>query len=419
MDAVSGKTSSGVGSKRGRMSDFYGAEGSVARRVADDAICLYFAALGVPENQADNPLFRNMIRAVAAAGGSYVPPKRKYVGGAGLQRTRKRIEEGLDSVVMKWPEKGVTIASDMMSDRNGRAQANFLCVNEDGAVFMESVDCGMERKTGGCIASLIRPVIMKVGSENVVALCMDGASNYAAATQEIVKERPHIEIVKERPHIEIVKERPHIEIVKERPHIEIVKERPHIEIVKERPHIEIVKERHIEIVKERPHIEIVKERPHIEIVKERPHIEIVKERPHIDIVKERPHIEIVKERPHIEIVKERPHIEIVKERPHIEIVKERPHIEIVKERLHIEIVKERPQIEIVKERPHIEIVKERPHIEIVKERPHIEIVKERPHIEIVKERPHIEIVKERLQYTLLVASRLRPHQLSFFLLLAP
>ncbi|CAI6004078.1 unnamed protein product [Closterium sp. NIES-64] len=222
MDAVSGKTSSGVGSKRGRMSDFYGAEGSVARREADDAICLYFAELGVPENQADNPLFRNMIRAVAAAGGSYVPPKRKYVGGAGLQRTRKRIEEGLDPVVKKWPEKGVTIASDMMSDRNGRAQANFLCVNEDGAVFMESVDCGMERKTGGYIASLIRPVITKVGPENVVALCMDGASNYAAATREIVKEWPHIEIVKEWPHIEIVKEWPHIEIVKEWPHIEIV-----------------------------------------------------------------------------------------------------------------------------------------------------------------------------------------------------
>ncbi|CAI5948703.1 unnamed protein product [Closterium sp. NIES-65] len=141
------------------------------------------------------------------------------------------LEEGLDPVVKKWPEKGVTIASDMMSDRNGRAQANFLCVNEDGAVFMESVDCGMERKTGGYIASLIRPVITKVGPENVVALCMDGASNYAAATREIVKEWPHIEIVKEWPHIEIVKEWPHIEIVKEWPHIEIVKEWPHIEIV--------------------------------------------------------------------------------------------------------------------------------------------------------------------------------------------
>ncbi|CAI5958305.1 unnamed protein product [Closterium sp. NIES-64] len=201
MDAVSGKTSSGMGSKRGRMSDFYGAEGSVARREADDAICLYFTALGVPENQVDNPLFRNMIRAVAAAGGSYVPPKRKYVGGAGLQRTRKRIEEGLDPVVKKWPEKGVTIASDMMSDRNGRAQANFLCVNEDGAVFMESVDRGMERKTGRYIASLIRPVITKVGPENVVALCMDGASNYAAATREIVKEWPHIEIVPCATHV--------------------------------------------------------------------------------------------------------------------------------------------------------------------------------------------------------------------------
>ncbi|CAI6007566.1 unnamed protein product [Closterium sp. NIES-65] len=201
MDAVSGKTSSGMGSKRGRMLDFYGAEGSVARREADDAICLYFAALGVPENQVDNPLFRNMIRAVAAAGGSYVPPKRKYVGGAGLQRTRKRIEEGLDPVVKKWPEKGVTIASDMMSDRNGRAQANFLCVNEDGAVFMESVDRGMERKTGRYIASLIRPVITKVGPENVVALCMDGASNYAAATREIVKEWPHIEIVPCATHV--------------------------------------------------------------------------------------------------------------------------------------------------------------------------------------------------------------------------
>ncbi|CAI5998657.1 unnamed protein product [Closterium sp. NIES-65] len=48
-----------------------------------------------------------------------------------------------------------------MTDRCGRPQANILLVNDSGAVFEQAVDCNMESKSGGYIASLLRPVIDK------------------------------------------------------------------------------------------------------------------------------------------------------------------------------------------------------------------------------------------------------------------
>ncbi|CAI5945037.1 unnamed protein product [Closterium sp. NIES-65] len=81
----------------------------------------------------------------------------------------------------------------MFSDKAGRPQSNVLLINDSGAVFVESINTKMEMKTGGYIASILRPVIEKVGPENVVALCFDGGSNYAAACRELMTEYPHIE----------------------------------------------------------------------------------------------------------------------------------------------------------------------------------------------------------------------------------
>ncbi|CAI7884645.1 unnamed protein product [Closterium sp. NIES-53] len=118
IDAVSGKTNSAVGSKRGRMSYFYGPEEAVAKRMADDAVCLYYTGMCVPDYHADNPLFRNLLRAVAAAGTSYVTPKRGYVGEARLQRTCKRIGASdllmEDTGTMAWVRKVVDRAAELI-----------------------------------------------------------------------------------------------------------------------------------------------------------------------------------------------------------------------------------------------------------------------------------------------------------------
>ncbi|CAI5532316.1 unnamed protein product [Closterium sp. Naga37s-1] len=100
-----------------------------------------------------------------------------------------------------WKKTGVTIASDMMKDKCGRAQANVLLINDSGAVFKEAIDCGMERKTGGYVAGILQPMVEEVGPENVVAFCMDGGSNYAVAVQELIAKWPHIQQVPCATHV--------------------------------------------------------------------------------------------------------------------------------------------------------------------------------------------------------------------------
>ncbi|CAI7867294.1 unnamed protein product [Closterium sp. NIES-54] len=91
-------------------------------------------------------------------------------------RHRKR----LVGIKASWKKVGVTVASDMMTDRNGRPLANVFLVNDAGAVLHVCEDCNMEKKTGGYIVGLLKPVVEEVGAENIVAFCMDGGSNYAA-----------------------------------------------------------------------------------------------------------------------------------------------------------------------------------------------------------------------------------------------
>ncbi|CAI5984574.1 unnamed protein product [Closterium sp. NIES-64] len=167
--AVNGR---GSDKKKSRMTDFYGDDAVCANQAADEAISLFFAALHVPEHHADHPLWRNV-----------------------------RIEAALAPISASWRRDGVTVASDMFSDKAGHPQANVLLINDSGAVFVESIDTKMEMKTGGYIAGILRPIIEKVGPENVVALCFDGGSNYVAACRVLMREYPHIELIPCATHV--------------------------------------------------------------------------------------------------------------------------------------------------------------------------------------------------------------------------
>ncbi|CAI5955388.1 unnamed protein product [Closterium sp. NIES-64] len=189
------------GAKRGRITDFIGDGAQCKKGEADYAVCLFFAGCRIPEHHADNPLWRNMVSAINNAPHGYVAPRRNYVGGAGLKQCRTSIDKGLQPIAASWKRDGVTVSSDLMTDRCGRPQANVMLVNDSGAVFVEAIDCNMESKTGGYIASFLRPIIEKVGPENVVALCMDGGSNYGAACKELMADWPHIEYVPCATHV--------------------------------------------------------------------------------------------------------------------------------------------------------------------------------------------------------------------------
>ncbi|CAI5513459.1 unnamed protein product [Closterium sp. Naga37s-1] len=153
----------GSSEKKGKISSFFSDEAARAKEDADNALCLLIAALRLPERIVDDPVFRYAVQCFARAGPGYVPPNRRYIGGAGLKKVRQKMEEALAPVAASWKRDGVTVSSDMMTDRCGRPQANVLLVNDSGAVFEQAVDCNMESKTGGYIASLLRPVIDKMG----------------------------------------------------------------------------------------------------------------------------------------------------------------------------------------------------------------------------------------------------------------
>ncbi|CAI7861201.1 unnamed protein product [Closterium sp. NIES-54] len=97
--AVNGR---GSDKKKSRMSDFYGDEAGCANKAADESICLFFAALHLPEHHADHPLWRNVVSSIQRAGQNYTPPKRRYIGGAGLAKCHQCIEVALAPISASW-----------------------------------------------------------------------------------------------------------------------------------------------------------------------------------------------------------------------------------------------------------------------------------------------------------------------------
>ncbi|CAI5458407.1 unnamed protein product [Closterium sp. Yama58-4] len=200
LDSVLGAVA-GCAEKKVKITDLFSDEATCAKEDADNALCLMITALKLPERIVDDPGFRYMVKCIARAGQGYVPLKRRYIGGAGLKKVRQKMEAALAPVAASWKRDGVTVSSDIMSNHCGRPQANMLLVNDLGAVFEQAVNCHMESKTEGYIAGLLRPVIDKVGLENVVAVCTDDGSNYASAARKITSTWPHIEHVPCATHV--------------------------------------------------------------------------------------------------------------------------------------------------------------------------------------------------------------------------
>ncbi|CAI5481545.1 unnamed protein product [Closterium sp. Yama58-4] len=219
--AMSGQGGAGPKVKKGQMEDWNGKGEISVKRAADDAVCLYIVVTRTLETLCEHHFFLNMLRAVNAAGPNYPPPpsvatlealgccdmmtvcahpKRGYVGGAGLLACKQQIEKGLMPITKTWKEIGVTIAGDMMTDKIGRVRMNIISINVSGAIFQEAVDCKVEIKSGVFIVRVLQSIIEKVGSEHIVAICMDGGSNYVSAGK-LLQKNPHIEIVPCATHV--------------------------------------------------------------------------------------------------------------------------------------------------------------------------------------------------------------------------
>ncbi|CAI7793878.1 unnamed protein product [Closterium sp. NIES-54] len=108
-DAIASVTSSG---KRSRITDFLETGAEAGKRDAHEALALMFAGCRIPERIAEHPLFINAVRASRDAGTGYVPPNRRFIGGAGLRMCCDNIDRGLSGVKASWKRTGVTVASE-------------------------------------------------------------------------------------------------------------------------------------------------------------------------------------------------------------------------------------------------------------------------------------------------------------------
>ena len=62
----------------------------------------------------------------------------------------------------------MTIVSDWWSDPKRRPLTNFMAINENGPIFLKSIDGSGDIKDKYLIAKHMRDVIMEVGQKNVV-----------------------------------------------------------------------------------------------------------------------------------------------------------------------------------------------------------------------------------------------------------
>ncbi|CAI5488203.1 unnamed protein product [Closterium sp. Naga37s-1] len=96
----------GSSDKKGKITSSFGDEAACAKEDADNALCLLIAVLRLPERIADDPVFRYVVQCIARAGLGYVPPNRRFIGGAGLKKVRQKLEEALAPVAASWKRDG-------------------------------------------------------------------------------------------------------------------------------------------------------------------------------------------------------------------------------------------------------------------------------------------------------------------------
>ncbi|CAI7883793.1 unnamed protein product [Closterium sp. NIES-54] len=78
---------------------------------------------------------------------------------------------------------------------------NIQCINETGDDFSVAVDCHMEMKSGAYVAGILLTIIQKIRPEHIVALCMDGSSNYASTCKLMQLEWPRIKVIPCATHV--------------------------------------------------------------------------------------------------------------------------------------------------------------------------------------------------------------------------
>jgi hypothetical protein len=165
--------------------------------VADHAIANFFYANAIPFGAADNAedsLYRVMVRAIQQAPPAYVPPNRGALGGALIdvldadlaRKIAKRDEDGALS-----NRFGVAYTSDGWEscDKLPLINSAYITAN-DGGVYLRSVDTSGHIKNAEYVAALIIVDIYTIGCTKTVLECTDTCAVMRKAWRFVEDEFP-------------------------------------------------------------------------------------------------------------------------------------------------------------------------------------------------------------------------------------
>ncbi|XP_058004191.1 uncharacterized protein LOC131180729 [Hevea brasiliensis] len=178
-------------------------ENSPAKKELRERACVAIARwmydVGIAFNAVNYDSFGEMIRAIGNYGKEMKPPSFHEARVRLLNKEVQIINDLLESHKEEWENYGCTLMCDGWTDRKGRTLINFLANSPKGSVFIKSIDASDESKTAALLASLIEKELMEIGSEKVVQVVTDNASNNVATGRILEANFSHLSL-----HVQLI-----------------------------------------------------------------------------------------------------------------------------------------------------------------------------------------------------------------------
>ncbi|KAK8916557.1 hypothetical protein KSP39_PZI022500 [Platanthera zijinensis] len=160
------------------------------KKRVDSYVADWFYECGIPFNAAKTRSFEVMLEAVGQYEPSYKGPSYHDLRVSLLLSTKEKVKVVKTNYQAYWRRYGCTLMSDGWTDRRGRHLINFLVNCPEGTYFMGSVDASSQIQDATMLSELFDSKIREIGTECVVQVVTDNASNYKAAGRILMEKRP-------------------------------------------------------------------------------------------------------------------------------------------------------------------------------------------------------------------------------------
>jgi len=150
--------------KRGNIADALNLQ---AKEVADESMCNFLFALGLPFHIARSFYYKDVFEKVREAGPSYVLPSKTTLRTTLFDRQYAKCTSMMDKMRADWVTNGCSIVMDGWTDIRQRPLINIIVTGSEGP-FLRAIDCSGKKKDAEFQFVFLKNAIEEVGPSNVV-----------------------------------------------------------------------------------------------------------------------------------------------------------------------------------------------------------------------------------------------------------